>query len=1472
MKNASTFFSVSETIQLLSPPGSNFSFLKVIFCRRTSARALAKGSFSMAMNYVSVTEKNLTKGINQLLVEDALPDGYVEDAINVEVLSGGIIEKRKGYVSHLGEFPLRPILIDGDTSLNILYLQFASNVKIAARVGDYVGIWLKPEKNQLSTVAFPSGVFSSASAKILAKLAPNYIAVSADLTPVGAGVFTPSSLSDCVIYGLGTEASHTDKKDNWVQHIDSFTSTGTNDILRTVVCANKDTFYVEQPQTTQFTLPGEFSSLVSPALIAAPVSLQPGFSSTASSAYRSKFDGGGEGWASILSITFNPATSLYDVLLSTPNMQYIPGSISPLFNGQVPNAYTNTSDALTLSSCEFSVLNGKFSIHHFTPGAHTTLVSVYIQAAVPFGADYNCGATGRAGIFTQKDKLSLVRGFAGDRIFSSLQPELDLSIHAASGVGAYFLDGVTDDVTVLPQTLLVTHEGYIHDVVNPFITPASPACAFRGMTLNYDSIPYEVKRCGAPLFNSVSLSVNNEEGVLTDTTSTFNFDELLQEGDWVLLRSAGIYSKEYRVKSTSPTILILDMPGEDNSFGTSFASCNNSLVFYERISTHNRAAEDFVCEGLWRPLTPPSLSVGPSSFVPQDYQKHLRAFQTAQPPVRSVAVANTLLLNNGTDEPLAFDGFAIRRAGLFPWKPIQTLQLIPGTALVATKKYRYYSRLEYVDQSGQLQAGNTSSANDFKVTAPVGGAFASFILSVPPVFAGTLMEWDRLFISLYRTQADELPFVLTGEQFHLVERIPVAFNQDATFLYFVDKMTDSVLATQPADNLIERTRGLAGSTLQLASDFSGPPRALFNTTLNGRLLLANSREYPSAEVTFSGQYDWSTVGTGVSLSLLRDGLGTLPAPNTVNHLRFSLKNIVPSTIPLTSYSYNAVTGELTVAASAGFPGQFCWAWDDTSTNKQVAGFLHMKNVGGSMVTIQKGLGSVSFTGTARFLAGADIPVPLFTDSLFGAGVDTTASLSTKSSTLYRIAAVMTMAQQGINRTFPGWATWSPIMTAVAGNDLANTESILFSLPIYSDKTPAVKLSGRANWGGLTSVYTRGESLIGDFTALLLEKKHIARVHFSFPEFPEVFSVGSYADINAADGQGVTGLIPFFSNGTNVGAGAAGQETTVVIFKTNSIYLLKINPNGTTAVVKLETQGLGCTAPYSIAPTNNGIMFANETGGYRLGQNNQIEPIGRNIERLWKGFYATQTQEGLLQSYGHHFGKERTYRLSLPLKGSSEPTDSLSYNHTNEGQGSLGAWSRHTQMPYLQWCNLLAQEYVATTRARVFRQRDFDNVHNYVDGEQQSIPAQVDTRMTDFGDPSTRKRVLHLTCTFRTPIERSTERNLPIVGTTVAMAINQSCLFTNAQEYVSQGNALTAGLSEEACIKSDTIRYSLADTKSSHFQVRLKNDVLYSPFELSSISYRVAGLTTKGETEAVDTSTKAGRRLGYISGALTPRRN
>ena len=135
----------------------------------------------------------------------------------------------------------------------------------------------------------------------------------------------------------------------------------------------------------------------------------------------------------------------------------------------------------------------------------------------------------------------------------------------------------------------------------------------------------------------------------------------------------------------------------------------------------------------------------------------------------------------------------------------------------------------------------------------------------------------------------------------------------------------------------------------------------------------------------------------------------------------------------------------------------------------------------------------------------------------------------------------------------------------------------------------------------------------------------SRILISYPNYPEIFDNPAAAqdnqsvsavDINTADGQEITAIVPFFGSSA---FGAAMQSGVVVVFKSNSIYLVDLSEKakGNNAVQKIESAGLGCTAPGSVCPTKDGIIFANESGMYRLKRDLTVEYVGRRMERIWQ---------------------------------------------------------------------------------------------------------------------------------------------------------------------------------------------------------------------------------------------------------------
>jgi len=107
---------------------------------------------------------------------------------------------------------------------------------------------------------------------------------------------------------------------------------------------------------------------------------------------------------------------------------------------------------------------------------------------------------------------------------------------------------------------------------------------------------------------------------------------------------------------------------------------------------------------------------------------------------------------------------------------------------------------------------------------------------------------------------------------------------------------------------------------------------------------------------------------------------------------------------------------------------------------------------------------------------------------------------------------------------------------------------------------------------------------------------------SFQNFGEIFDRPraiipadslSVVDVNSADGQEITGVIPFFGESTSQDS---RKQDIVICFKENSIYAVNVT---TRTITKIDSRGVGCNAPNSIAAVPNGIIFAARSGIYRI---------------------------------------------------------------------------------------------------------------------------------------------------------------------------------------------------------------------------------------------------------------------------------
>jgi hypothetical protein len=323
---------------------------------------------------------------------------------------------------------------------------------------------------------------------------------------------------------------------------------------------------------------------------------------------------------------------------------------------------------------------------------------------------------------------------------------------------------------------------------------------------------------------------------------------------------------------------------------------------------------------------------------------------------------------------------------------------------------------------------------------------------------------------------------------------------------------------------------------------------------------------------------------------------------------------------------------------------------------------------------------------------------------------------------------------------------------------------------------------------------------------------------------------SAIDVNSADGQDITGVIPFFGDAV---FGTGQVEAILVVFKTNSIYLLNIK---TKSLSKIQSRGLGCTAPFSIAQTRDGIMFANNSGIYRLNRDQSISYVGKNMERLYRD---DVNRDQLSKMYGHHYGIAGQYKLSVPF-GSSQTTNNrvFVYDHQRElGGERFGAWTQFTNHDATGWANLGNDAFFATTNGQVFSIRRVGDSTDYRDDAAAVDTMTIIMKAEDFGTAGARKVINSVINHFHV-------RNSSMTGTELSSSVDLDGDFESAGTFT---------FTKAGNDKVKTARAALPKRKMVYIQLKFTNSTKDEDVVLSGIDYRVALVSDKGVVERSETS-------------------
>jgi hypothetical protein len=454
--------------------------------------------------------------------------------------------------------------------------------------------------------------------------------------------------------------------------------------------------------------------------------------------------------------------------------------------------------------------------------------------------------------------------------------------------------------------------------------------------------------------------------------------------------------------------------------------------------------------------------------------------------------------------------------------------------------------------------------------------------------------------------------------------------------------------------------------------------------------------------------------------------------------------------------------------------------------------------------------------------------------------------------LRRLGMAINATMRVTDATLAGQGDFVPWLIARSESDTGN--QLIVKQPRAEAVLPSVEIIG-GNVGYTTYVNGSLVAVSGTPTkTTAVVTRYPSRILASYNNYPEIFDnpwtvdsdfSDSAVDVNSADGQEITGIIPFFGESA---FGASLQSGVLVVFKQNSIYLVDLSAKaaGQNPVQRLETQGLGCTAPYSIASTKDGIAFANDSGIYVLRRNQRIEYLGRYVERLWQ---QAVDKDNLSLVQGHHYGVGRQYKLSVPLSsesllGYAENSEVYVYNHTGETADEPGGWGRYTNHPATGWANLYQDAFFCTTGGTIKRIRDNGEFSDYRD-DSAAIESTLEGRATAYGNSGIRKVVANVTVHYRSG------GNSESTSVYMATDLYQEYDLSSSFKILSRPGTID-GLGTVAGQDVVSIMHSFPRRRCIYMAIKITNNGKDENVEIAGFSYSVAGLSGTGIQQAQET--------------------
>lgn len=1089
----------------------------------------------------------------------------------------------------------------------------------------------------------------------------------------------------------------------------------------------------------------------------------------------------------------------------------------------------STRDKLTVTGVPYSAYNGTFSISSIQSDSATQTV-IRVSNSAAYTADFDdSGLEARAGVFTDEFTVTATPPFAaGDVLRSSaVSSSLTLTVNTTAST-TVSLAGVTDEVS-LPAGLLLFAQRT--STVIPLRNSSATATVeniVKGDMLVVTGIDRRVK---VKSIDTTNKTITIDES-LTVLDGLDDPTEMYVEGRWIPIE---IPTTTYDLPSTAVVRHF------DQNDALSQPTLRSTIIADSMLFT-NQQDEVMKFDGTniyraglvrWQPQlfinvddsqssianTNPSLTVSnPSSNAPK--------FTLTAGESSLISVGDRI--SNSVDSTIyTVVGKASNSSNDFLYldQNITSHGSYSSSTIKKVARRWYYVRLRAVDANNNIVASAATGANDL-VAEIASSAQVKLRLVGMPAFG--YYDYDRIELDLFCTKLNQ-PGV-----FYRNKTVAVSFDADAGYIDITDADSDDVL-TDPDDV----STALLGAEIGPAWD--QPLRAKYMTSTDNRLILANLKDYPQLDITLrraSGTASLTAANIDQFRWLFRkDSTDTGTTTDMVNRVAYEFVDGGEVTIdPSTDISVTAGTSFVVTSTAHGLEvGDWVYFFHPSvASNNSLtfAGWFQISAKDTNTFTcLHSGAVAASSADVTRYVtatAQEDVPVWVGTDYNYGY-YNGNPSTSIEYRAMLRLGNAINASMRMVNTADADYTNFVPWLTAGSGGDFAVGQLVVRNPNADSD-TMEVLLD---TIGSTFEVFVNNILRDSDEQVSAQSRLYPSRVIVSYPNFSEIFDApqgdpgrsDSAVDVNAEDGQEITGVIPFF--GASVFSDSRG-EAMVAVFKTNSVHVL--DP-ASKAVQRVEQPYGGCTAPYSICQTRKGIVFANESGVYRLNNDLTVDRIGRNLER-WK---TDVNRSYISVASGHNYITGNKYKLSAPV-GASQTTNNYVYvyDFTKEEEGNgIGSWTRSDNHNAIAWANLGKDSLWASTEGEVFKIRNYGDVTDYRDDES-AISLDIITPAVDF-DITTRKSFGGVHLEFHNNL-------LDLTGITVSTAVDLNNTFQTA-------GTLNNSSGESA--KSTGAWFSVAQRKGNRIQTRIQCSTKDAPVRVAAISYKVAGLSSDRMNEAAD---------------------